>query len=95
MRVGGAAHDAGNIVIEADRWADARRVAIIHFGCEPFELTFEPTTDPIDIEISWVGSPPNQELHFRTRSGDEPITWSALLPIGDYVTHSATNGEAR
>ncbi len=71
MRVGGAAHDAGNIVIEADRWADARRVAIIHFGCEPFELTF------------------------GTRSGDEPITWSALLPIGDYVTHSATNGEAR
>lgn len=47
--------NVGYLVVDVERWWDAKTVAVLHFGCEPGELRYEPTSVDAQILTRWVG----------------------------------------
>jgi hypothetical protein len=82
-----------SIVVDGDRWWDARTVGLMHFGCEVAELDFQQTADAPDVETRWVGSDATdsnrdgRRLEFR-RPGNE---WR---PIEQYNDERLATAEA-
>lgn len=82
-----AAHygDKPAIVIQSDRWWDARLLATIHFGCEPGQLQFESEPQgPVTIQTRWEGRSPGLRLEFRVRS-ENTVIWTDWRPIEEYA----------
>ena len=75
------------LVVESDRWWDARNVGVVHFACEPGPLVFwsEPTGAQVTVETRWHGRPPGQRMQFRTRS-EVTVEWTDWLDIVEYAT---------
>lgn len=83
---------ARSIIVEADRWWDARHLGVLHFGCERSDLAFESNpVGQVTIEMRWDGRPPNQRLQFRTRN-ENTVIWTDWHDIEDYVVvHKASD----
>lgn len=75
------------LVVESDRWWDARIVGVVHFACEPGQLTFwsEPTGAQVTVQTRWHGRPPGQRMQFRLRS-EITVEWSDWIDISEYAT---------
>jgi hypothetical protein len=75
-----------SIVVESDRWWDARVVGIVHFACEPWQLMFDrDTKDAATVETRWHGTPPGQRMQFRLRS-EVTVDWTDWIDISEYAT---------
>jgi len=64
----------GTIYVEADRWFDAQRYAMRHFGCDTSEVQLVEVEKPGDTgpvyRLKWQGSdfnhPPSREMIVET-----------------------------
>jgi hypothetical protein len=80
-------HQTDTLVVEVDRWWDARTVGLAHFVCEVSDLQFESTTKDVDIECRWIGfdncgAGTVRQLQFRARNRRKRGSWK---DIEEYV----------
>jgi hypothetical protein len=77
--------DKAAIIVQSDRWWDARLLATIHFGCEPGQLLFESDPQgPVTIQTRWEGRSPGLHLEFRIRS-ETTVIRTDWRPIEEYA----------
>jgi len=72
----------GQVVVDCDRWWDARHVGLLHFGCEVAELRIAATTDEAAVFTRWVGTDNGHDvrrMEFRLPDG----AWRPIVQYND------------
>lgn len=74
-----------DVRVSAERWVDARTVAMMILGCGPEAVTFVPAEDDehVQVEVQWVGMPPDLIMELRQR--DDRGAWCSWVDAREFA----------